>query len=436
MLATATPKHSAAGEGLVYSRLAFAQKPTLLKAIQTAIQVELSTIPAYYTALLSMKDTASDAYRLTRSVLMEEMFHVYQACGLLISIGGKPILTGDAVPTYPGYLPGFEHSAMPYIALRRASVEVFSDVFMVIEKPGVDGPPLEGEGFETIGQFYSAIAQGINDFVKYTYDENIKQWVELSPEEQLKAEAELFKQDPEMTQWQDFYFGKFGGKYVKVTNLTSAAAAINEIVKQGEGAIAPNEIQSIMPFEKYGVYNHYGERVDGTFGPILGTTIELSHYYSFQKIAQGKVPFPPTYAITSEPDINAYLNVNAKKLAQAFNVFYSTLMRSLQQSFCSGEDNNNLFFKVAITIMHSIVPVLGSSIMQLPTRENGDSSVGPNAAPTFEYVPELFSRGIELIQEVVGALPPSRSGAPLKEVLEGILASASHIEALCDQQSI
>lgn len=523
MVATDRSNNTVDG-GTAYHRAKFANVPALRSALQTAVQVELSTIPAYYTALLSMKDTSSDAYRLTRSVLMEEMFHVYQACGLLIGIGGKPQLTGQYVPTYPGYLPGFEHSAMPYLSLRRASTEVFSDVFMEIEKPSIAGTPPEGCGFETIGQFYSAVAQGMKDYETVSFKVLIKEWViaaigayehidiclveeeipspdgteiirisitenvEILPdkearhashqailglvqddtvsiqkhgqtidvvefEENIKSiysaneieesvsiildievdKAPLFQQAEGMEQWQDYYFGKFGGKFLKVSDLTSAQAAVNEIVQQGEGALHPSETHSIAPLEKYGAYNHYGQRVDGTFGPIVGSTLELSHYYSFQKIAQGTVPFPKTYPITSDPSIEQYQNPVANKLAVAFNIFYSTLLRSLEQSFHAGEKNHELFFKVAITIMHSIVPVLGTSVMQQPTRSNGNPAVGPNAAPTFEYVPELFCEGVKLIQSVADEQP---MGSTLKSALEGIIPSARNIEELCAQENI
>lgn len=51
--------------------------------LQNAVTLEFATIPAYTTAMYSMQDKSCDAYRLTSSVAMEEMFHVYQAANWL-----------------------------------------------------------------------------------------------------------------------------------------------------------------------------------------------------------------------------------------------------------------------------------------------------------------------------------------------------------------
>ena len=36
-------------------------------------------------------------------------------------------------------------------------------------------------------------------------------------------------------------------------------------------------------------------REDGTYGPILGTPWEMSHYYKFQALANGAIPSPTAY---------------------------------------------------------------------------------------------------------------------------------------------
>ena len=60
-------------------------------ALQTAIELEHSTIPVYLTALYSIKPNANrEVAALIRSVVIEEMLHMALACNILISIGGSP----------------------------------------------------------------------------------------------------------------------------------------------------------------------------------------------------------------------------------------------------------------------------------------------------------------------------------------------------------
>ena len=65
----------------------------LRTAIQTAIELEHSTIPPYLTANFTLSNTGNDAIsNVISSVVGEEMLHLSIACNLLNAIGGSPIL--------------------------------------------------------------------------------------------------------------------------------------------------------------------------------------------------------------------------------------------------------------------------------------------------------------------------------------------------------
>lgn len=83
-------------------------KDNLMAALQTAIELEHSTIPLYLCALYSIKPGTNQFISDTiRSVVIEEMLHFSISCNILISIGGSPnISKADFVPKYPGPLPG------------------------------------------------------------------------------------------------------------------------------------------------------------------------------------------------------------------------------------------------------------------------------------------------------------------------------------------
>ncbi len=132
----------------------------LKDALQTALELELSTLPPYLTALWSIVTPSGDVYDLIRSVVFEEMLHFGLACNLLNTIGGEPqIAHWKAVPKYPGPLPGDVRPGLivPLTGLTRRLVH---EVFMEIEYP--EGGPIPHHhrsiSSPTIGAFYSAIA--------------------------------------------------------------------------------------------------------------------------------------------------------------------------------------------------------------------------------------------------------------------------------------
>ncbi|MBY4676167.1 ferritin-like domain-containing protein [Marinobacterium arenosum] len=334
--------------------------------LQSAVTLEFATIPAYLTALYSMKEVDGDAYRLTRSVALEEMFHVYQAANLLIAVGGIPRFTGEDTPTYPTFIPNGDKEATPYIGLRAATPEVYRDVFMRIETPAPAEAPPEDENIRTIGQFYKAIELGLEYL-----------------EAQMPAGETIFHNAPGYTQTTDFYIGKGGGYIVKVTDLASAKLAIRQIVEQGEGAVKPGE--PLVPTEAWGAYNHYGNRIDGNYGPILGSEpYELSHYFKFKRIADGSAPLPATYPIVALPKRDNYQG-DAAELCDLFNGFYSVFLRAMEQAFSDDPAKQKLYFQTALPIMHAVLPTLAQQMMQTCVWEQGSASAGPNAAPTWQY---------------------------------------------------
>jgi hypothetical protein len=130
----------------------------LKQALQLAAQLELATLPPYLTARWTVKATGADPVaRSIREIRGEEMLHLGLVCNMLVAIGGTPVLTGDAVPIYPGPLPGGVRPGLE-VALRKLD-EAQLDTFMQIEYP--QGGPIAGleaaTTFNTIGEFYAAI---------------------------------------------------------------------------------------------------------------------------------------------------------------------------------------------------------------------------------------------------------------------------------------
>jgi len=346
-----------------------AARRRLQQAAQLAIQVEFATIPPYLSALYSIIDVSSQAYQLLRSVVVEEMFHVNQAANLLVGIGGQPKLSGEATLVYPCYLPHANPKCTPYIGLCPATPQVFENTFAAIEAPAAPHAPAQGDQYDTIAQLYEFLRDGIVRYRRHT----------LGPS--------LFEQSPGARQRIDIYLGKFGGQPIAVRDVDSALAAIQQIMQQGEGSAVVGE--ALTATSRWGAYNYFGDRVDGTYGPVIGTPYEMSHFRKFRKVALDAANFPATYPIASNPKRTDFSNEIALRLVETFDVAYSMMIDALERSFIAPSPEPGAhpdpFFALALPLMHHVMPRLARALVQTAMHSDGDGAVGPNAAPTYIY---------------------------------------------------
>ncbi|MFB9207563.1 CDGSH iron-sulfur domain-containing protein, partial [Nonomuraea spiralis] len=117
------------------------------------------------------------------------------------------------------------------------------EMFLRLERPAPPGAPPEDDDYETIGQFYAAIEQGLRHLCE------------------TLGEKEVFCGDP-ARQVSGTHFRHTGGRLVAVTDLASALDALEEIVEQGEGTAR-------------------GEVWDGDQD-------EVAHYYRFMELKLGR----------------------------------------------------------------------------------------------------------------------------------------------------
>jgi rubrerythrin len=344
----------------------------LQEHLQWALTVELSTIPPYLCAAYSIQDASSQAARVLRSVMVEEMLHVMQVANLLNAIGGQPHVTGEYSAAYPTFMP--HHAAGgPFIQLQRASRDVVANVFMQIEQPYVgrklDELP-EGDDYETLAQFYEAVEQGFITCAR---------------------EGNLFNGDRARQQTAS-YFGGGGGRLIEVVDLRSALLAIQEIVQQGEGTRGA--------YERWGADSPpEGPPTVGTFG-VNSRGAELSHYFRFEALATGVVPIPETWPMETNFRTAHLRAAWARALSDLFNACYVDMLRSLEASMQRPAADGG-FFRACFPLMHSVLPPLATLLMQTPLRGNNvvDSPAvdGGNASkdlapllatagPSFEYV--------------------------------------------------
>ena len=135
----------------------------LQDALQTAMQLEFSTIPPYLCAQWSIDGNGdpSGVAGMIQNIVIQEMLHFALAGNMLNAIGFTPSIANPAfIPNYPTHtLPGgirLRHEA-GLNPLSHAQLEVFEE----IEKPEFPAVALAlTKRPATIGAFYDTIATG------------------------------------------------------------------------------------------------------------------------------------------------------------------------------------------------------------------------------------------------------------------------------------
>lgn len=111
----------------------------LRKDLQTALELEHSTIPPYLTALASIKHSFNhEIHKVIRSIVIEEMMHLTLVANILNAVGGKPLLySKDFLPHYPSRMPGGLQPDL-IIPIEKLSLGLIRNIFMKIEQPTLE----------------------------------------------------------------------------------------------------------------------------------------------------------------------------------------------------------------------------------------------------------------------------------------------------------
>ena len=261
----------------------------LQDALQTAMQLEFSTIPPYLCAQWSINSDPSDVADMIEGIVVQEMYHFALAGNMLTAIGGVPNIANAAfIPSYPtNVLPGGIPQKLA-VDLQPLTPEQ-AQVFMQIEYP--EFPPVAlAAAPATIGAFYDTIADGFTT---------------VSPTINPNA------------------FAVNSGEATPIKSIADALAAISLIKGEGEGTSgSPDQ-------------------------PPTGNTT-FAHYYVFKEIFTQKtlvqnaagnwsfmgaaIQFPTTFnfqqsTVTPSPSL-------------AFNQAVSQLLIGLQACWTSGAKPN------------------------------------------------------------------------------------------------
>lgn len=309
--------HDAAKKHPVDSQHPIRTREQLCHHLYQAALVELSTIPLYLYAAYSIQTQGYDqwapgisAFRAIRSVVIEEMLHLSLARNLLIAVGGWDLLSfydRDVVPSYP--TPMLHRVPELTLQLEPCSQSLTTTVFMPLELPEKAGAPPQPHRYNTIGQFYDAIREGL-----LTLSNDPDLWTDNRPD--LQYSATYWNQDG-------------GGSPIVVYDQTTALQAIDTIVEQGEGAKPDDELVPLDPVD-----------------PVLGLT-ELSHYGKFKRIAENIDQIGDVWPVPLNPKAADFArecggdDAPVARLAVLFNASYSYVLALIDKLFTTSRTTTN-----------------------------------------------------------------------------------------------
>lgn len=331
----------------------------LKTALQAAVTLELATIPPYLSALWSIKDVLHPAAKSIREVVQQEMLHMALACNMLASLGVQPKIS-DAVPSYPGPLPGGVHEGL-IVGLSGLTKPVLKK-FMWIERP-VEGVPIEQpyaepgdhtdyrggkleqeyEGDQTIGELYTKIKEAF-----HSYD-NDPDDPKLIPDNQISGPL----------------------AWTVIRDYGSVEYAIDLIQHQGEGS-------SNNPEETKGNLSHYYRFLE----------VYNGHQYRWnaeKKVLEviGEMDFPDVWPMAEVP-FGGYQQEDVSDevwyYTDEFDNTYSRLLDELQGAWTRGGQAS--LIKAYATMFE--LEKYAKPLMQTRLPFGGGDTYGPS----FRYKPE------------------------------------------------
>ena len=293
----------------------------LKKDLQTAIEIELATIPIYlytYYSILRVKDTAntggqSDAFMFGNtaaanimSVAVEEMLHMSLSSNVLYSLGVMPVLYKRSPDPYPTPLPnhnpvgpaGPDGDTAVKIPLGKLTYEQLWH-FLQIEYPQNPGPLRLGawpqdSNWDTIGQFYDFIRCLIQtdclsnpDFQKGSPDRQIQ------PDNYSPNNVDTVSPKKHFDPWKtpdgsappnDLSTLKSAAQVAEFANSADSHSGSNQLitVKSKEHAL-----QAITTISDQGEGNLTGTATEAHDDQ---SKTEFSHYYKFLAIQAALTP--------------------------------------------------------------------------------------------------------------------------------------------------
>lgn len=386
------------------------ERASLLAHLQTALEIEYSTVPIYLYTYYSINRTpstfpdsiskerqakiqtfANKAGGLIMSVAVEEMLHMALAANLIRGLGGKPDLNlyRQKSTVYPTPLPHHSKAFNPDPTAPKGDFKVplaplsalQLGFFLGIEYPQKRNAKPQGSNWDTIGQFYHYIA---NKIEKETTDADY-----VDAQEQLGRDLGYYVPNNVDTIYPR-HASQTGAKAAvypdnadsgdlrRVKDRKSALHAINTICDQGEGTPGDAEFDDKSKFEDTHWYK-------------FKTIREEIGKFSAEELSTFIHPFPSNPTIASYNPANNPQAVSAHYDYRPFAIFcnavFTYIFQLTQLSYeLSGTPQHMVFnigmHKAMIFVLDKVIGAM--RYYNLDGNGTSGSGTGPALAPTFE----------------------------------------------------
>ena len=396
----------------------------LIYLLTEAAELEHGIMCCYLFAAFSMKRSVDEGIseeqlasvrRWRRTILqisIEEMLHMCLACNILTSVGGAPHLRRPNLPVSPkAYPPSFKLELAPFDL---QSLENF----VFIERPE-DQYPGAGNGAGPGSQFPPTpkLSDIFSSAREYQNQGRLYHGIEdgLHYLSQKYGGERLFIGPPK-AQIAGAYFNLPGLN--PVTDLTSAEAALQTIIVQGEGA---REVSKDSHHSRFLAIQEEYEQIlkdDPTFEP--GRPVMKNPYAMLPS------------DIDDDSEVNLIDDPLSIDISNLFDGCYDLLMQILGRLFAHGEETEEELTRLSdITegLMVDVIGTLGDALTKLPA---GPSHSGLTAGASFRFSRDINTPPhrdparalfIERFKELSAYCGFLQTEEPLSSVLSKVRAS-------------
>jgi hypothetical protein len=307
---------------------------------------------------------AVDRWRQTlHGIAVEEMLHLALVANLMTAIGAAPTFGRPNFPQRSGYfpspiqldlLPFGERALLHFLYLERPEgmerqdAEGFVPTAPPREPLAADEAMPRGQEFATIGHLYRGIADGL-----HTLAARLGEQIVFVGSPRAQATPDLFH-------WPQL---------IAVTDLTSASAAVEEIIEQGEGARGDWRQAHYGRFLALWQEYHELRDRDASFEP----TRPVLAAYSRQPF-DSATPVP----IITEP--------RTHHVAELAAVAYELVLQTLTRFFTHTDETDEqlaTLVRVALGLMVGVLRPLATALTMLPVG-------APHAGYTAGFAFEMF----------------------------------------------
>ncbi len=378
------------GEVMVNAPVRIENRAQLIYLLTEAAELEHGIMCCYLFYAYSMKrgveeGISEEQLRFVRrwrraiiQVSIEEMLHMCLTCNLLTAVGGAPHLRRPNLPVSPNaYPPSFKLELVPF---SWQSLENF----LFIERPEELEP---GEGESTgLGLSFSPPPK-LSDIFSSARAYESQGRLYHGIEDGLQYLAQKYGEDglflgPPKAQIAGAYF-KLPGLN-PVTDLTSAEAALQGIIVQGEGARGVSKD------------SHHGKflTIQEEYRQLLK---DDPNFQPGRPVMRNPYSMLPS-DVSNDGEVNLIEDALSVDISNLFDGCYELLILLLGRLFAHGEESEEELTQLSdITekLMMDVISPLGEALTALPA---GPSNPGLTAGPSFR-----FSRDVNT--------PPHRTAA-------------------------